>query len=138
MENKTKHLSLHLIELIFGVVYLITNIILARYQKFGILSMFSSLMIIAFAVLMIIFRKRHVYFKLKPAMFFFSLYYKLFALGALIFIFANYTMKDVISIVLVAICILYMIFAYIVKKQYNEMFNAYVYWQIVTLFFLFF
>lgn len=120
-----------MIELIFGITYFALCIFLGCFQKLGLLSFASSLMIIAFIVVMIKMREKHVYYKDKRLMFILSLFYKVYALISVIFIIAGYPMRDTISFIMIVLAIFYMILAYLNKKQYIEILNAYIYMQVV-------
>lgn len=80
---------------------------------------------------MIKMREKHVYYKDKRLMFILSLFYKVYALITVIFIIARYPMRDTISFIMIVLAIFYMILAYLNKKQYIEILNAYIYMQVV-------
>ncbi|MDD2287551.1 MAG: hypothetical protein ACK5MH_02690 [Bacteroidales bacterium] len=127
---KTKiTLSLSKIELIFGILYLTSNLILRYNNKLGLISMISSLMIIAFFVIMIKNRMKHIYYKDKPIMFILSLFYKVYAAIAVIFIMVNYPMRDIILLIGIVLAVIYIVLAYFNNRRYYEMLNAYIYWQ---------
>lgn len=131
MRNKLNSYRLPKIELIFGAIYFTLSITLGYFHKFGLLSLVSSLMIIAFIVVMIKMKEKHVYYKDNHLMFILSLFYKVYALIAVIFIISGYPMRDIISFILIVLVIFYMILAYLNKKQYIEILNAYIYMQVV-------
>ncbi|MDR0971031.1 MAG: hypothetical protein LBM25_01440 [Bacteroidales bacterium] len=114
-------------ELIIGGASVLLAIILNKLLS----SVFSSLILVAgcltMLTLFIINIKQHIFWEQKPLLTIFALFYKSIAYIATIFAIANYKGKDILSFILLILCIAYMIIASFFKKRDDEILTAYIY-----------
>jgi hypothetical protein len=73
-----------------------------------------------------------MYFGMKSQYFPYTLSFnKIWSYTATIWIFANYPEKGIITLIGTVLCIGYCFFADFNKKQYKELLNALLYWQML-------
>lgn len=132
--SKLKSISLVKMELGFGLLNLALCMLFANLNMYGFLTLSSSLVLILFIISYIKMREKHVYFKEKPLLFALSLFYKIYAYFATVFILNEYPGRDIVVLILIILTVVYMVLSYINQKQYKEMLNAYLYFQYLILF----
>ena len=86
-----------------------------------------------FTTLLIVFRKHQVYYQNKLPMAVFSIYYKSLIYTVVIFTLCNFPGKDAISIAAMGSIVIYMVLAYINEKQYYQMLNAFLYFNMLAI-----
>lgn len=132
--SKLKSISLVKMELAFGIVNLALCMLFANLNMYGFLTLSSSVVLILFIISYIMMREKHVYFKEKPLLFALSLFYKIYAYFAAVFILNEYPGRDIVVLILMILTVVYMVLSYINQKQYKEMLNAYLYFMYVSIF----
>ena len=131
MENKTK--VLNKIELIAVSIIIPIGGLLYEFANTTISLLVISLLMFVFTILLIVYRKHHVYYKLnKPLLTAISIYYKSFAYVSFIFSMCHFAGERALSGFSMLFMTIYMILAYFNEKQYSEMLNAYLYIVIVS------
>ncbi|MDR0971538.1 MAG: hypothetical protein LBM25_04050 [Bacteroidales bacterium] len=85
-------------------------------------------------VLFIINIKQHIFWDKQPLLTIFALYYKSLMYVAIAFSLANYMGKDIIMLVFIISCTLYMIISAFIKPRGNEILIAYIYILVSTSF----
>ena len=131
-KSKNKFGKLEKFELIYAVSYLIIGKLLYEFAERGLVSAVLFLCMTVFTVLLIVFRKHHVYWQDKPLLTVLSFYYKSLTYTIVIFTMCNYSGKAALNITAMASFLIYSIFAYFNGKQYNQMLNAYLYLQMLA------
>lgn len=132
--SKLKSISLVKMELAFGIVNLALCMLFANLNMYGFLTLSSTVVLILFIISYIKMREKHVYFKKKPLLFALSLFYKIYAYFAAVFILNDYPGRDIVVLILMILTVVYMVLSYINQKQYKEMLNAYLYFMYVSIF----
>ncbi len=127
--------SLVKIEAIIGLLSVILASIFLYIDKRGYIPIILSIMIIVYSIIMISKRKEHVYYNNNIFMYAFSLFCKLFAYIALIFIVCSYPKYDLIYYISSILFMIYGVLAYINNKQGREILSIYIYFQVLTIFF---
>ena len=131
MEKMTK--TLNKIELVAASIIIFAGGLLYEFASKGISLLVISLLMFAFTILLIVFRKHHVYYmQNKPLLTAISIYYKSFAYLSFIFSMCHFAGERTMSGFAMLFMTIYMGLAYFNRKQYSEMLNAYLYIVIVS------
>ena len=132
MKKNTKKFGiLETIELISIFIYIVAGMTLTTFMGVGIAGITLFLLMLAFTVLLIVFRKRHVYAQEKPLMMAFSIYYKSLTYVVIMFNFCDFSGQNILTAVGLGAMIIYMVLSYIFGKKYYQMLNAYLYLSIL-------
>lgn len=128
--------SLRKTELVIGVVSIILTATFLCLGLRGYTAGMVSLLMAAYAFTVIRRRKEHVFYDKNMFLYALSLFSRLFAYTALIFIASAYPKYDVIYYVSSFICLIYAVLAYINNRQSGEPLSMYLYFQVLTVFFI--
>lgn len=90
-------------------------------------------LMIAVTVLLIIFARQHVYWQDKPLLTVFSIYYKSVAYVTIFFTMGHFAATDIITGFAIVTMALYIVLAYFNGKKYDQMLNAYLYLNLITI-----
>ena len=128
--------SLRKTELVIGVISIVLT---ATFLCLGLREYIAgmlSLLMVAYAFMMIRRRKEHVFYDKNMFLYALSVFSRLFAYTALIFIASVYPKYDVIFYISSFICLIYAVLAYINNNQSGEPLSMYLYFQVLVIFFI--
>jgi hypothetical protein len=134
MEQTQKKLkTLDIIELSFAIFFVAIGKLLEalRHQGFALISMIVVMMV--FTILLVIFVRQHIYWKTKPLLTVFSIYYKSTAYVSVLFAMMKFSGNDVLTVVAMASMITYGILSYFNGKQSGQILNAYLYATLISM-----
>jgi hypothetical protein len=130
---KTKEGITDKVELVSASIFLIVGKFLHVYAGEGIAILASSLWMIGFTIVLIVFFQHQVFGKDKPWLAVFSIYYKSLAYVTIFFALANLPGKEIMFVTTLASAIIYSILSSFIGKQNNQILTAYLYLILVSL-----
>jgi hypothetical protein len=134
MEKIQKKLkTLHIIELSFAVFYVAIGKLFEILGDRGLALVSMSVVMMAFTIVLFIFARQHIYWKTKPLLTVFSIYYKSTVYVLILFAMMNFAGKDILWGVAMISMIVYAILAYFNGKQAGQILNAYLYGSFASL-----
>ncbi|MCL2313075.1 MAG: hypothetical protein FWC41_11455, partial [Firmicutes bacterium] len=116
---KTKKGLLHIIELIFALLFIIPVRLIEHYIGIGVAIEVSAILLLLFVILLIIFFKQHPFGIDKPLLTALSIYYKSVTYVTIIFITGNFPGRVYIDAVAVISMIVYAVFSYLYGRRNN-------------------
>jgi len=129
---KTKEGILDKIELILASTYLVVGKLLEVFAGKGIAILASTILMLVFIILIIIFFRQHIYGKEKTLLTVLSIYYKSMAYTTVIFALGNLPGKYSLAVVTMASLFVYAILSCFNGKQYSQVLNAYLYLLLIS------
>ncbi|GHV37469.1 hypothetical protein FACS1894178_9240 [Bacteroidia bacterium] len=134
MEKTQKKLkTLDIIELSSAILYIVIGKLfeILGHKGFALISM--GVVMMAFTILLLIFARQHIYWKTKPLLTVFSIYYKSLSYVVVIFAMMRFPGKEILWCVAMVSMIVYAILAYFNGKRAGQILNAYLYASLASL-----
>ena len=120
------------IELILGISFYLMGIVCFWFQ---LKAMDICFLLFAPVILVFIVKntKEHVYWKDKKLLAAYSVYLKMIAYTSFVFALSKYPSYEIMGIMSIALCTIYMFLAYFNKRQYGQMLEAFLYMLLAAL-----